>query len=105
MAESLFSNVTCNLEDTCGGLFKSHVIRVGTYRLCLITDKTPIEAVNKFVQLCTENSAELEVLCKDAEEARDYNLKDLGKGKNWPAFGKLERFKQKLLDQAGVKDS
>lgn len=83
----------------------THMVRVDGITIAGITGETSAVAVEKFVSLCREREAEITVAVKAAEEKRNWNYANPGKGKNWPEFGKLERLKDSLLKEAGIKDS
>lgn len=74
-------------------------------RFIILTDKTTSEQLCKFNRAAHAIDAELCAAAKAAKEARDWNFANPGKGRNWPAFGRLERLVNNLCKQAGIKDS
>lgn len=83
----------------------TRVVSESGWIVAIITAQTPQDETDRFVALVKEHKDELEVLCFDCSTAVDWNQRHPGKGKDWPAFRKKERFVRKLLDQAGVIDS
>lgn len=86
--------------------WNTHMVKVDGITIVGITDQTPLPAVHRFVDLCRENEEELSRAARAAEEKRNWNTAaGWGKGKNWPEFDRLAKLKDKLLKQAGIKDS
>lgn len=81
------------------------IIRAGSHVLANITKATGAEPVARFIALCREHEAELVRLGAAYEERRSWNFANPGKGRDWPIFRECERFVDKLLKQAGVRDS
>lgn len=85
--------------------WSTHMIRVNGSTVVSITSETPQKAVDAFVALCEIHEFELASLVREADERREWNIAHPGQGKDWPAFKNLERKRDALLKQAGVKDS
>lgn len=83
----------------------SHIISINGIIISSITDQTPIEAVNKFIELCKQHEDELAITATKREEKIQWNIKQpYGQAKDWPEFDQFEELKNKLLKQAGVED-
>lgn len=88
--------------------WSTHMVRADGRTICGITDSTPQAAVDRFVDLCKANDPLLAELTLAAEERREWNMAQLasgGQGRDWPAFRKLEQMRNKLLREAGIKDT
>lgn len=83
----------------------THRVRVNGISFAGITEQTDADAVKRFVTLCHENATAIAGAVMAAEEKRNWNIANPGKGRNWPEFGRLERLKDDLCKQAGIKDS
>lgn len=85
--------------------WSTHMVKVDGITIAGITDQTPLPAIHKFVALCQENEEELSKAVKAAEEKRNWNYaQPSGKGRMWPEFGRLEKLKNRLCKEAGIKD-
>lgn len=85
--------------------WSTHVVRVNGSTVAGITDQTPQEAVNAFVALCKLHKFELATLVREADERRQWNIDHPGQGRDWPAFKNLDRKRDALLKEAGIRDS
>lgn len=83
----------------------THMFRVNGSVIAGVTSETNTRAVATFKMLCEAHEAELAALVEASNEARQWNYNNPGRGKDWPAFRNLERFRNRLLKEAGIKDS
>lgn len=83
----------------------SLIVMVDGTTIAGITPQTPEDATNKFVALCEQHKDELAALCLAANERREWNMNNPGKGKDWPAFRSKERMVKRLCNEAGIIDS
>lgn len=83
----------------------NYVVKIDGIVVTRINDKTRSSAVHRFFTLCQCCEGELSVLCKEVEEKREWNRKHPNEAKNWPVFGKKERYLNQLLKRAGIKDT
>lgn len=80
-------------------------IEVDGHILSIITERTDPIAVERFIALCRENEVELGGIAAECETRRQWNYDHPGQGKNWPVFNTKEKIIDRLLKQAGIRDS
>lgn len=97
--------ISCDREWDDRMKWHTWMVRVDGITIAGVTDETGEPAVRRFEALCKANETELKKLVESAEESREWNVDHPGQGKDWPAFKKLERFKERLLKEAGIQNS
>ncbi len=97
--------ITADLERDERMGWNTYKVRVDGLDLFGITEATGKPAVDRLVAICQPRWRELSRLCRDAEEARQWNRDNPTKAKDWLVFKNLDRVKDALIKQAGIKDT
>lgn len=83
----------------------TYQVRIDGLDFIGITDATGQAAVDRFKAVATPYADELLRLIQKANQCRDWNKRHPGQGKDWPAFGKLEHMRARLLRQANIRET
>lgn len=97
---------TVTLKEIGGGI--SHVVAVDGRTIAGITDETGIDKINHFIELVKAREDEISAALIAAEERRNWNRAELDagrKGRDWPAFRRVDKIRKELCKQANIIDS
>lgn len=97
--------LTIDLERDERMGWRTYQVRVNGLDVMGITEETGEEAVERFKAIAEKHAAELLVAVRAVNERREWNIAHEGQGRNWPAFGRLDALKAKLLKEAGIRDT
>lgn len=100
--------ITCDLERNDRLDVSIYMFRVDGKTILGLTDQSGEAAAKRLLTICEANAETLLALVTASDQARERNFELMrtgGQGKDWPAFGKLERFREKLLKEANIKNT
>lgn len=78
---------------------------VNGLRFCILTNKTEPAQLDAFKSICNANADTLELIVIEYEQRIQYNHTNPGQAKDWPVFRQRERLLNRLLREAGIRDS
>lgn len=100
--------ITCGLEKDERMGRSTYKFRVDGKSILGLTSESGESAATRLKAICERNADKLLELVSASDKARQDNMDALaagGKGKDWPAFRALDKFKDALLKEANIKDS
>lgn len=102
------ATLTINREQDSRMKWFTYKVRVDGHDFMGITDETGAEAVKRLEAIARPRADLILELILAANERREWNMQQLkagGQGRDWPAFRNLERMRNRLLKEAGIKDT